>query len=476
MSSTTRVNRISAITFRELRLEEIVVRKHIHTACLFILAMVAGGGVLVHLKSVLIPFVLALGLFYSLVPIVDLLSTPAEKKPGRSPRQPVGRMSRRKDVFGLEPNDYKPMSDSDWAEVPQRKRVVITLALWWRWFSSFRLPRPVAVVVALIFASLVTGAISMILFTSINELVSHSSKYKERVSAMSTWIIRWGGFLGLDISHEGIAEELLMHTAFVSDLVMRSIRMATEELSNGFLMLLFTVYLLIGYHPDDRKVSGVRAEIDIQVKRYIGFKVLLSATTGVIVGVSLVVLKVDLALVFGLLAFLLNFIPNVGGVISTLLPMPVVVFDPTKSWMDILLTFLIPTTVHAIVGNFVEPRVLGGAMELHPIVVLLSLVLWGSLWGVVGMILSVPIMAVLKICLQSLNHPLPRFLASAFEGKIEVGESTASSPALLPAGSTWMQATGVDASSARSLDRDLEMSEMTMPRTASENGDRKSVV
>lgn len=130
--------------------------------------------------------------------------------------------------------------------------------------------------------------------------------------------------------------------------------------------------------------SGTYASGAAQVKRYIGFKMLLSVAVGLMSGLALMVLKVDLALVFGLLAFLLNFIPNVGGVLSTLLPMPVVVFDPSKSLGDILLTFLIPATVHGIVGNVIEPRVLGGAMELHPIVVLLSLMLWGSLWGVVG--------------------------------------------------------------------------------------------
>jgi predicted PurR-regulated permease PerM len=69
----------------------------------------------------------------------------------------------------------------------------------------------------------------------------------------------------------------------------------------------------------------------VQVKRYIGFKVLLSALTGLVVGASLLLLRVDLALVFGLLAFLLNFIPTVGGVVSTLLPMPVVIFDPVPA-------------------------------------------------------------------------------------------------------------------------------------------------
>lgn len=80
-----------------------------------------------------------------------------------------------------------------------------------------------------------------------------------------------------------------------------------------------------------------------------------------------------------------------------------------------------------VIGNVIEPRVLGDAMELHPIVVLLSLMLWGSLWGVVGMILSVPITAVLKICLHSLNHPLPRFLATALEGRFDLGEAVVGS-------------------------------------------------
>ena len=63
--------------------------------------------------------------------------------------------------------------------------------------------------------------------------------------------------------------------------------------------------------------------------------------------------------------------------------------------------------MHAITGNIIEPRILGGAMDLHPVVVVLSLMLWGSLWGVVGMILSVPITAVLKICMATLDHPAP---------------------------------------------------------------------
>lgn len=406
-------------TFRELRLEEVVVRKHIHTACLFILALVASGAVLVHLRAVLVPFVLAMGLFYSLLPIVDLMSAPPSTRRSHSPRGCLNHQVRKNDrVCGYDEDDYKGR-DGEWLHVPAHVKVIITATSWLR---RCRLPRPIAVVVALFLAVLFIAVLIVVVISSVNELAGHAEKYTKRVNSMVQWCVRWGELFGMDISTEGLTEKLTHHTAFLSEVVVKGVGVIAEELSNGFLMLLFTVYLLLGYAtsaPESLRVSGVRAEIDMQVKRYIGFKMLLSASTGLVIGLSLLVLKVDLALVFGLLAFLLNFIPNVGGVISTLLPMPVVIFDPNKTWFDMLLAFAIPTTVHAIVGNFIEPRVLGGAMELHPIVVLLSLMLWGSLWGVVGMILSVPITACIKICLQSLDHPIPRFLAGAFEGRID---------------------------------------------------------
>jgi AI-2 transport protein TqsA len=420
--------------FRELRLEEVVVRKHIHTACLFVLALVAGGSVLVHLRAVLVPFVLAMGLFYSLLPIVDLLSAqPSSRRSGgsRGCLNAQTQIKKKDRVCGYDEDDYKGRAD-----VPDYMKAIIAATVWMR---RCRLPRPVAVVVALLLACIFIAVLVVVVMSSVNELAGHADKYTSRVNSMVDWVVSWGHWLGVDISNQSLTEKLTHHTAFLSEIVVRSLSIVAEELSNGFLMLLFTAYLLLGYatsSPDTYRVSGVRAEIDTQVKRYIGFKMLLSASVGLIVGLSLLVLKVDLALVFGLLAFLLNFIPNVGGVISTLLPMPVVIFDPGKTWFDMLLAFCIPATLHAIVGNVIEPRVLGGAMELHPIVVLLSLMLWGSLWGVVGMILSVPITACIKICLQSLDHPIPRFLAGTFEGIVDIPQHDPDndSPLLHPAG------------------------------------------
>ena len=347
----------STLSFRELRIEEIVVRKHIHTACLSLLALVAAGAVITYLRSVLVPFVLATMLFYSLAPMVDLLSikpAPVLMMRHRSARsQSPGELNNRGRIRenSFDSTEFKASRSTvessvgpEWMQLGLIKKALIMALKFLHWLVRSRLPRPVAVVVALLLAVLVIAALMVVVFSSVNELVAHSDKYTERIHSMIDWLVKMGGSVGVNVSNQAIAEKLLSNSGFISALLLDTLRLFLEELTNGFLMLLFTVYLLLGYAPDERRQTGsVRAEIEMQVKRYIGYKVLLSASTGILVAASLLLLRVDLALVFGLLAFLLNFIPNVGSVISVVLPMPVVIFDPSKTWVDIWLAFIIPT-------------------------------------------------------------------------------------------------------------------------------------
>ncbi|CAN0147038.1 unnamed protein product, partial [Hapterophycus canaliculatus] len=92
------------------------------------------------------------------------------------------------------------------------------------------------------------------------------------------------------------------------------------------------------------------------------------------------VLGVQMAYVFGIVTFVLTFVPNLGPMIATFLPMPLVVLDPDMSPLNQLLAFVLPTTVHLVFGNLVEPGLFGESFELSPVVVLLSLAFWGSLW------------------------------------------------------------------------------------------------
>ena len=127
----------------------------------------------------------------------------------------------------------------------------------------------------------------------------------------------------------------------------------------------------------------------------------------------LYVLGVELALVFGLFAFLLNFIPTVGAIVATLLPLPIILMNPEVSLWTGILAIALPGAIHFVVGNIVEPMVLGDSLALHPVTILLALMIWGVMWGIPGMLLAAPITAVMKIIFERTERTRPLALALA---------------------------------------------------------------
>ncbi len=151
---------------------------------------------------------------------------------------------------------------------------------------------------------------------------------------------------------------------------------------------------------DEREGSGrsrrVLERIAEQVQFYIWMKTLISLLTGGLSYVVLVMVGVDFAAVWALLIFLLNFIPTVGSIVGVLLPslLSLVQFDTLTPF---LVTAGGLSVVQFVVGNLVEPAVMGRTLNLSPLMILLSLTFWGMLWGIPGMFLSVPMMVILAI-------------------------------------------------------------------------------
>jgi AI-2 transport protein TqsA len=177
--------------------------------------------------------------------------------------------------------------------------------------------------------------------------------------------------------------------------------------------MIFMIFLLIGRDPGAAPSGGVWSEAEARVKRYITTKLLTSAATGILVGAVLGFLDIDLAMVFGLFAFLLNFIPSIGSIIATLLPLPVILVSPEISTTTAVLAIALPATIQMTIGNGIEPYFMGTSLDLHPVVILLALILWGALWGIVGMLLATPITAVMKILFErmELTAPVAELLA-----------------------------------------------------------------
>ncbi len=140
-----------------------------------------------------------------------------------------------------------------------------------------------------------------------------------------------------------------------------------------------------------------------QVQNYILVKFLVSLATGILVGLILLIFNVDFIIVWVVLTILLNFIPNIGSIISVILPtlMAIVQFE---SFAIALMMAAILGFAQNLMGNIIEPKIMGNKLGLNPLVILISLLLWGYVWGITGMFLSVPLTAIIKILLSNSNN------------------------------------------------------------------------
>ncbi len=190
-----------------------------------------------------------------------------------------------------------------------------------------------------------------------------------------------------------------------------SVGALTTALGSFFLTLLLSAFMLnearrikekfaqafgVG-HPLLESLEG----IGVDVRRYVVAKTWISALTAFCVWVVLTSADVDFALFWGLLAFPLNFIPTVGAIVASIPPILIALIDPQQSTMSIVLIGSALVLVNGFIGSVLDPRFVGNTVRLSPLVVLLSMLIWGLVWGAAGMILAVPIMVAVKvICLR----------------------------------------------------------------------------
>ncbi|OHB81538.1 MAG: hypothetical protein A2Z38_08875 [Planctomycetes bacterium RBG_19FT_COMBO_48_8] len=189
-------------------------------------------------------------------------------------------------------------------------------------------------------------------------------------------------------------------------------------ISNGLLVVIFMIFMLTGKGTYKAPPGSLWWEVESRIKRYVLTMMLTSGITGILVGLVLTVLKVEFGWMFGFLAFLLNFIPSIGSVIATLLPLPVALIDPQLGIISKVLVLVIPGSIQFVIGNLIQPKMMGESLDLHPVVVLLSLIFFGTIWGIIGMFLAVPITAVVKILLQRFGYT--RAIADLISGKTDM--------------------------------------------------------
>jgi AI-2 transport protein TqsA len=203
-------------------------------------------------------------------------------------------------------------------------------------------------------------------------------------------------------------------------------------LANGGLIAIYVLFLFLEQGKFDEKISALFAEngqeADVRniidrvrndIQKYISIKMFTSSLTGVLSYLFLLAVDVDFAGVWGLLIFLLNFIPTVGSIVATIFPAMIALAQSDGYTLFVLVLAGIGVLQMGI-GNILEPRLMGSSFNLSPIVILLNLGLWGYIWGITGMFLCVPFLIIITIILS--HFPQTRYIAVILssDGKLRV--------------------------------------------------------
>ncbi|MGE3807375.1 MAG: AI-2E family transporter [Gemmataceae bacterium] len=278
------------------------------------------------------------------------------------------------------------------------------------WLRDRRVPTVAALL-------LVAGALSIGVFlvvlligTSVADFSRNLPFYQNRLEQQSDALLAWLQSHGIDIS------EQLLDQEFNPNLAMQMVGTLLNGLSSAIgnaLMILITVLFLLmeasalpakmrvivgPEHPSFNTVERILKD----VRHYILLKTLTSLITGILVGGWLALIGVDYPVLWGVLAFLLNFIPNIGSIIAAVPPVLLAIVQ--LGWLSAVYAASGYTVINCVIGYAVEPPLMGRGLDLSALVVFLSLVFWGWVLGPVGMLLSVPLTMTVKLVLEGIDE------------------------------------------------------------------------
>jgi len=272
-----------------------------------------------------------------------------------------------------------------------------------------RCPRPWAVPVVLALMFVFLYLIGVLVFSSGKAFAAELPKYQERLADISRILEHGIGPFKIDVPTALGSLDINR----VGSVILGAIGPFFGVIGKLLLVFLFLVFIVAGRGRAEAKipkaigdghasrVHGVLERINVQIRKYLVIKTAIGAANGLIVWIVLKAFGVDFAFLFGLLAFALNYIPNIGSLVATVLRVGFAFFQFGTFWTPFWI-FVITVGLDNVLGNFIEPRVMGKGLGLSPLLVFFSLLFWGWLWGIPGMILSVPLTAVVRIVCQNI--------------------------------------------------------------------------
>ena len=293
-----------------------------------------------------------------------------------------------------------------------------------RLLTRLRVPHAIATCLALLSTFSLVALMGILLYTSAQSFAQGYPLYEPKLRELIAFAISSLEFLPAEWQIADLGKQLAGTS--VAGAALSSLGSFVTFAGRMLLVFIFMVFILVGQrHLPDRiheafdreraqRMCEMLERMTQELQTYLGTKTLISLVTGILVNLLLVFFDIDFAVLWGVLAFMLNYIPSIGSTVASIPPILIAVlkFDSLMPavWIAICLAI-----INVSLGALVEPRLMGQRLNLSPLLVILSLLFWGWLWGLTGMALAVPIMATIKIICE--NIPQLQFVSVLMGGK-----------------------------------------------------------
>lgn len=280
------------------------------------------------------------------------------------------------------------------------------------WLQEKGLSGSFALISVLFLLVVVMTLLGLLISSSLNDFMTNLPLYEEKFRIVISSVLGFMHNQGFDFSDESIIG--LVDPAKIAKFASSVVQGLGSVLTNGLMILLLVIFMLLEISVLPKKLQSIHADASshaaeflFNVKQYMLIKSIFSFFTGLLVYMSLLFIGLDYALLWGVLAFMLNFIPNIGSIIAAI---PAVILALVQlGFIATLEVGLVFVVVNIVLGSILEPKYMGKGLGLSTLVVFVSLIFWGWVFGPVGMLLSIPLTIMLKLGLQA--NPQTKWIA-----------------------------------------------------------------
>ena len=274
------------------------------------------------------------------------------------------------------------------------------------WLRARSVPTVGAVLLTVLLVVAVIAGPAAIVTAAATRFGANVPQYRAALTDMSASTFEWLAEQGL------LPAAPLVDPGAILDWMTFAVTGLATLLSNLFLILLIMAFILLeaaelrpklraAFGMSDREIGRLSGSSQ-QVYDFVWLKTIVSVATGLLAGVWVAVLGIDFAVLWGLLAFLLNYIPNFGSLIAAIPPvlLGLIQYGPGSA----VLVGIGYVALNIVVGSVLEPRLMGRRLGISPLALLVSLVFWGWLWGAVGLLLAVPMTMAIRVVFEDFEQ------------------------------------------------------------------------